>query len=305
MTKEVIFHLIDAADVDAVSQQALNPLIGVLSQFRPERVQQAYRDVIDLYEGRHPDYFANDTEYHDLEHASATLLCTANMIHGAVLNGLSFDQERIEVALIAALYHDTGFIRRKDEIQGNGSQFMVGHEARSMAVLDEYLESIGYSEALRRDGKHYVACTALMISPKNLPFRSDDARQLGYMMGAADLIAQMSDRSYLEKLLLLYREYDEAQIRDFTSELDLLEKTRGFYDYVVRKRLDEGFDGIHDHLLAHARLVWQLPHDPYMAAIQKNLDYLDSKLNEDRSGYKNWLRRNGIVDSLMKRPLAS
>ena len=63
-------------------------------------------------------------------------------------------------------------------------------------------------------------------------------------MGSADLLAQLADRLYLEKLLLLFMEFEEARLPEFETALELLQKTADFYDSVARKRLDEQLGGV-------------------------------------------------------------
>ena len=52
--------------------------------------------------------------------------------------------ERAVVGLITALFHDSGYIRRRSEVDVlNGAQFTGRHVSRSAAFLREYLPRIG------------------------------------------------------------------------------------------------------------------------------------------------------------------
>ena len=51
---------------------------------------------------------------------------------------------------------------------------------------------------------------------------------LGKMLGTADLLGQMSDRTYLEKLPFLYLEFKHAGIDGVGTELDFFDSTPGF-----------------------------------------------------------------------------
>ncbi len=55
------------------------------------------------------------------------------------------------------------------------------------------------------------------------------------MLGSADLLGQMSDRAYLEKLLFLYKEFREAGIPGFNTEFDIIRKTVDFYEITVQR----------------------------------------------------------------------
>ena len=79
---------------------------------------------------------------------------------------------------------------------------------------------------------------------KDIPFKIEGNRLLGYILGTSDLLTQISDRAYLEKLILLFKEFEEAGIPGFDTELDLLSKTEQFYKEVAQKRLFEDFQGI-------------------------------------------------------------
>ena len=50
-------------------------------------------------------------------------------------------------------------------------------------------------------------CTVTAL--EEIPFRSDETRAMGRILGSADLIAQMADRTYLEKFPLLFEEFQE------------------------------------------------------------------------------------------------
>ena len=49
------------------------------------------------------------------------------------------------------------------------------------------------------------------------------------MLATADIMAQMADRTYLEKLLFLFHELEEARINLFDGEVELLVRSRDFY----------------------------------------------------------------------------
>ena len=110
--------------------------------------------------------------------------------------------------------------------------------------MKKYLGKHSYSSALMEDCSHLIMCTILDLSPDDIPFRSKEVEITGKIVGSADLMAQMADRAYLEKLLLLYEEFEEAGLPGYNSEFDLLKKTEDFYNLVARKRLAEDFDNV-------------------------------------------------------------
>lgn len=64
---------------------------------------------------------------------------------------------------------------------------------------------------------------------ETLSFDSEKERIATEILAAADLLGQMADRAYLEKLLFLYYEFREAGIGGYDSTFDILKKTAGFY----------------------------------------------------------------------------
>ena len=83
------------------------------------------------------------------------------------------------------------------------------------------------------------------------------------MLGTADLLAQMSDRCYLEKCRdRLYPEFVlggvAVQVDDqgketvvYASGEDLLRKTPAFYEHEVENRLNHLFSKVYDYEIAH------------------------------------------------------
>ena len=75
-----------------------------------------------------------------------------------------------------------------------------------------------------------LECTGLDTNLTEITFESKEIELLGKMLGTADLLGQMADRIYIEKLLFLFREYQEGNIVGYNNELDLLKNTANFYD---------------------------------------------------------------------------
>jgi hypothetical protein len=113
--------------------------------------------------------------------------------------------------------------------------------------------------------------------------RVDDPkdRMLGWMVGTADLIGQMSDRMYLEKCRdFLYREFvwgeiareqlaDGREIVRYASAEDLIIKTPGFYEYVARTRIEKKLGAADRFAEAH----FDGP-SLYQSEIERNMTFL-------------------------------
>ncbi|MFO7646442.1 MAG: hypothetical protein R6W95_18825 [Desulfosarcina sp.] len=223
-----LYELINPQDPRSVEREVVEPLVAIDPAFDARRLHQLYRDTVALFQGRYPGYRASDAWYHDLEHTNAVFICVAAMLHGAHYSGVTISSRGKLLALAAALFHDVGLIRREEETEGTGARYTIGHEARSIAFMESYFAAHGYRPEDMLDTRHIILCTVLNKPLHDIPFRTDEVHLLGQILGSADVVAQMADRAYLEKLLLLYREFREGRVPGYDSELELLEKTPTF-----------------------------------------------------------------------------
>ena len=113
---------------------------------------------------------------------------------------------------------------------------------------------------------------------------------LGKILGTADLLGQMADRYYLEKLPDLFDEFAEAGITTFAGPLDLLDKTQGFYQMTL-KRFAEELDNTLRFSRFHFRKRWGIDEDLYIKSIEKNMAYLARVVTLHRETYTDHLRR--------------
>lgn len=293
-----LYDLVQPADVAALTRE-VDCLLGEMAPgLDLEPIHQAITDTVRLYRGQYPGYRAANTKYHDLEHALATTLAMLRLAHGAFSQGQGLAADVLHLATIAALFHDAGLVQTLGDTEGTGAKYTIGHELRSMAFVSYYLSQRGYKGEDIERCAHIIAATILGRSLGDIPYRDEDTRRAGQMMGTADLLAQMADRMYLEKVLLLYQEFEEARLPGFSSELDLLRQTEGFYEFQARTRLDGELGGVQGYLLPHFRQRWGVERDLYQESVARNLDYLRAILHECEASYREHLRRGGIVDNL-------
>jgi len=237
-------------------------------------LEEIYQDVISLFNGKYPGYRASNTKYHNLEHTCAVALATARLLHGLHEQNHIFSFRVIQLGLIAALFHDTGLIQTLKESEGTGAQFTIGHEDRSIALMETLLLGKGCTAEDIRDCGHIIRCTVLSLPLKNIPFQSNEIMIMGRTLGSADLIAQMADRNYLEKLPLLFMEFEEAGMKGFETPLELFKNTEEFYHSVVRTRLAEEMDNVASAALYHFRKRWGIDRDLYAESIKDNIKYM-------------------------------
>jgi len=290
--------LILVNDIDATMAETGKIAACFLATSDLELFESIFKDIDLLFRGQYPGYRSSNTKYHDFEHTISVVLATARLIHGCVVDGLEFQPRNILMTLIASLLHDVGLIQEKDDKEGSGAKYTVGHEERSIAFLKDYLLNKAFTAQEIETCANFIRCTILSLPPEEVPFSSPEHRVLGYIVGTADLLAQMADRFYLEKLLLLYKEFEEARLPGFDSELELLQKTKAFFEIVAQKRLNDDFGGVCQHMQAHFKQWMSINADLYAESINNHITYLESlteKCGNSLDCYLDNLRRGGIV----------
>jgi hypothetical protein len=229
-------------------------------------LRRAFNDMKTLFAGRYPGYLACDTLYHDLRHTLDMTLATARLIDGhdrvcAVADQLG--ARRAMLGVMVALLHDSGYIRRNSESGvENGAVFTKVHVSRSASFLASYLPTIGF--AAEADTAAWLThFTGYELDIEEIELTDAKDRLLGCIVGTSDLIAQLSDRQYIEKCRdFLYREFvwggiaretqpDGREVVRYASPTDLVIKTPGFYQYLARPRLEKRLQGVDRYAAAH------------------------------------------------------
>lgn len=287
------FQLTDLVDMDN-HEEILNEvkiiLLSINPQFDFTRVSQAYSLVNALFNGRYPGFRECNTMYHDLFHTNEIMLAMTRLIHGAIIEGVNLSEKHINLGVISALMHDTGYIQTIDDTTGTGAKYTMSHIQRS---IDFTARIYGGDPYFSGDGKNFndiLFCTGLNTKVGEIKFLSPHIRLLGQMLGTADLLGQMADRHYLEKLLHLYPEFVEGNVPGFESEFDLLKKTTGFY-HLTQKRFANELGGANRYAVAHFRARWNRDEDLYAEQIQRNIAYLAWVLDTYPSEYRKFFRR--------------
>ena len=255
-------------------------------------IKRAFEDFNNLFDGHFKNYHSCDTFYHDKQHTLDMTLALARLIDGHERRSDShhtLGAQNTSLAIITALFHDSGYIRKlHDQKHHNGAEYTRIHVSRSASFLRDYLNMIGlgqYAE-IAANMVHY---TGYEVAPENITLPHEKFHLLGYMIGTADLIAQMSDRCYLEKCRdRLYPEFllgglTEAVLEDgkkqviFSSAEDLLLKTPLFYQHDVENRLKNVFQNVYRYAEAHFG-----GDNLYLAALNQNMKYIKQLIAEDR-----------------------
>jgi hypothetical protein len=247
-------------------------------------LSRAFDDMVALYRGHFPGYAACDTEYHDLQHSLEVTLAMTRLLDGYERSrgdGPAIDERLFELGVICALYHDIGYIRRANDTKhANGAEYTPIHVSRGGRFLKEYLPRIGMEDYADVAGA-VLHFTGYETPVAQIKVPHPIFRLIGSLLGSADIIAQMSDRCYLEKCRdRLYPEFVAGGITVrrteaggeevvFASAEDLLRKTPRFFQN-AEKRLSEDLGGTYQFAQKHFG-----GKNLYMEAVKQNIRFVE------------------------------
>jgi len=244
---------------------------------------RAFDDLVRLYRGEYPGYARCDTEYHDLQHVLDVTLAMARLLDGYERSrgdGPAMDERLFQLGVICALFHDCGYIRKSNDTRHhNGAEYTATHVSRGGKFLKEYLPELGMEDFADAAGQ-ILHFTGYERSVESIRLAHPMFRLLGSLLGSADIIAQMSDRCYLEKCRdRLFPEFvaggitrkrtDTGEVVVFASPEDLLKKTPSFY-HNASKRLDGDLGGAYRYAQSH----FGGP-NLYMEAVKQNIRFAE------------------------------
>ena len=284
---------------ETLGSEVIEILRLISPAFKTDSIRNVFNSVNDLYHGNFPGYRACNTGYHDFNHASAVFLAMARLIHGAVLDDSIFSESNIIAGLAAAILHDAGYIQKIDDREGTGAKHKAIHEQRSMDFLSRHGQAFGLSADQISAGCSLILCTDIREDIAAISFASRQIKFLGRLLAAADLLAQLSDQIYLEKLLFLYHEGREAGDGNYKSESDIIVKAPPFYA-IFEDRLKLLTINTDRYLKLHFASRSPIDENLYRLAIKKHEHYLDGILSSKDADPRNHLRRGGIVETVRR-----
>jgi hypothetical protein len=263
-------------DPAAVGAEVIRLARRLYTEAPAPALERAFSDAARMYRGEHRDYRACDTEYHDLQHVLDVTLATARLMdgyqRGARNNHPALGKELFLVGVLAALFHDFGYLRRRNDHRHRyGAEYTLIHVSRSACFLLGYARELGLDERLAQAASTLVHFTGYERAVESIRLGDESLRRLGMILGTADIIAQMSDRCYLEKCRdRLYPEFALAKLQGVSSSRELLVNTPRFYEAACR-RLDEQLGRSYDYAAHH----FGGP-NLYLESMQKNARYVQA-----------------------------
>jgi hypothetical protein len=250
---------------------------------------RVFEDFERIFEGEVPGYRGCKTVYHDMQHTLDMTLAMARLIGGHEKSQPPeerFGSRLAMVGIIAALYHDSGYILRAGDPGENGAEFTKTHVSRGAPFVEGYLVGLGLAEYAVA-ANHMVHMTGYEQKPGEEAFTDPRCRVMGVLLGTADLMAQMADRCYLEKCRdRLFLEFviggvisvDGSTVGapELPSGRDLLKQTPDFFKQIFRDRLNSEFNRAYEYFGA-----WFGGPNPYFDAVVKNARHLQKVIDTD------------------------
>ena len=294
-TASEIHSLFANVNPDEVWCKASDIVAHISPSYDISIARTVFGDVIRLFRGEYPGYCAIRTLYHDLSHTLDVFLCAVRLAHGVHISGAQLTGSDLSKVMIAALMHDIGYAQRHGEDTGSGAQYTRDHVRRGIEFMRGYLVERELPSAWRASLEPMMLATENMGEFRKINFPDERVRLLGQIVATADLVGQMSDRTYLEKLLFLYLELKEANLGNYQSMQDLLRKTQSFYESTRQEKLEGELEGLYNKLTFHFKDYLGAERNYYLESMEGNMAYLSRATRLDEAECLSMLKRGGIV----------
>lgn len=265
-------------DPSAVQAEVQSACLEMFPDANSEFVSRAFEWLEDCFAGRYDEYQAVDTHYHDLEHTLQGTLCMTRLLLSRHRAGVEprLTARAFQLGLIAILFHDTGYLKQKGDLEGTGAKYTLTHVDRSADFAAGFMEKKGYLPADIRAVRNMIHCTGINSIVSAIQFQDELERIVGFTLGTADLLGQMAADDYVEKLPTLFSEFAEAidfshdhsqYIARFKSPEDLIRNTPEFWNEIVWPKLENDFLGLYRFL-----------NDPYPSGPNAYLEKIHANL---------------------------
>jgi len=250
---------VDTKDAAAVEKVVQATYLAMFPPGEPTFVPRALGWLKDCFAGKYKDYEASDARYHDLEHTLQGTLCMTRLLHGRHRADVRpvVTQRMFELGLLAMLLHDTGYLRKKGDLGGTGAKYTLTHVSRSVQFAEQLLDEKGFPLKEIRMVQNMIRCTGLSVNLSLIPFQSELEKIVGFALGTGDLLGQMAADDYVDKLPVLFAEFDESArfyegkmelTKRFCSADDLIRQTPDFWTHYVVPKINNEFWGLYRFL---------------------------------------------------------
>ena len=276
------------------ARAAMSHVKEIYSYYYPKKsfkdIARCNKKIIKLFKGKFPGYKGCNTKYHNLQHTFEALIASAILVDGYNLAVQKLPHQLAKNLLLAALFHDTGYIQERWDKDSTGAKHSESHVGRSIAFLVKHSDEFNISKEDVSVISKIIRCTGINVSLKSIPFSSGEEEAAGWILGSADILGQMSDREYLERLLFLYDEFREAGIPGYETEFDIIRNTLDFYE-IITKRLSVSFRSIYDYARYHFKERIGVDKNLFMEAINRNIAYIEKIIEDSSTNFRHKLKR--------------
>ena len=157
-----------------------------------------------IFDGKFQGYKKCNTYYHDFKHTLDTMLASARILDGYNIMEKPLPVNLAVNLLAASLFHDVGYIQEDWDNEGTGAKFTKYHIQGSIEFLLKNIDRLKMKKENVEMINRLIRSTGLSSDFLSIKFNSEEEKTAGAALGTADLLGQMSDRTYLEKLLFIY-----------------------------------------------------------------------------------------------------
>ncbi|HVU36017.1 MAG TPA: hypothetical protein VHE61_21430 [Opitutaceae bacterium] len=251
----------------------------------PQLTARLFADVEALFCGRHPEYAAVDLRYHDFEHTLQATACLAALLAGRHSAGVEprLTARQFELAIAAALLHDSGYLKLRSDSVGTGAKYTYCHVLRSCSFAASYLPALGVSDHEVEAVLGAINCTGPSKQISRLQFREPVDRIIGCALATADYLGQMAAPDYPDELEILFDEFRESDNyihlapnrRAFQSADELITRTPTFWRKWVLPKLETDFQAVYRFLAdpyPHGR-------NAYVDAVERNIAIVQARID--------------------------
>jgi len=282
--------ILDHQDLAATKQAIIELLAKNYGPDVNELVPRIFDRTLQLFNGHMPGYQACNTDYHNLAHTIDVFVATIRLIDGHRLAGLALSAQEATDLGVAALLHDVGYIQDSNDREGSGGKYTKTHVRRGVEFLERHHADWNIPAERVPTISRLILGTDLALAWDSLGFVDAAEQTRAAILATADLLGQMADRAYLEKLLFLYYEFREAGFDNYKSAFDILKSTQSSYG-VIQKRLDTILEKAYEKAIVHFRARFDTNHNLYMESISHQMAYLKEIMDDDSSNFRQKLKR--------------
>ncbi|MCX5864898.1 MAG: GAF domain-containing protein [Deltaproteobacteria bacterium] len=220
----------------AANQQTVELILAIYREEYgkvPSSLAGLFSDAADLYAGRWASHEACAVTYHNFSHSLDVCLAAARMLSGwnKAEQAQALDEKYFQLGMAAGLFHDAGYIKNKGDHAGSGGKFTLIHVGRSMEISREYLSKKQWPPEDVDAVCRIISITDYAKLPDLDPLFTDlKLKTMAQMVATADLVAQMADTDYVQRIDDLFAEFKE--VYKFEKRAELIKKGTKVYKTV-------------------------------------------------------------------------